>query len=237
MKKGFFVVIEGVDGSGKTIQMQRLVERIKKSGKKILEADFPRYTMSEWGKVVGRLLVGEFGQLKYISPYLSALPYMLDEYTWSRDIGKKWVEKGGMIVSNRYFTSCVHQVAKLSGRRQTNFRDWLWRSGYEELGILKPDLVIFLDVPPAISMKLNRQKANRAYLKNKKADIAEKDKAHQLAAYKEYSLMTNNVSYWTRVRCVTGGKIDSVEVISESVWGVFKKKAFGFGLSLEEDQR
>lgn len=218
MRKGKFIVIEGVDGSGKTTQFELLYERLKNKYKKLLVADFPRYYDSVWGKVVGEFLNGKYGKFENTDPLLTVLPYMLDEYTWSRDVGRPWLEKGGIIVSNRYFTSNVHQIAKVKGRRRKSYRDWLWNAGYDELGILKPDLVLFLDVPPNLSLRLIKEKRGRAYLKGKKRDVAERNKKHQLEAYKEYVYTVKHRDFWTKVNCVSRKKLNSPEKIHEKVW-------------------
>ena len=126
MKKGKFIVIEGTDGSGKTTQFNLLKRRLKKEGVKLLVTDFPRYYESVWGKMVGEFLTGKYGKFDEVHPYLVVLPYMIDQYTWSRDFGKPWLEKGGVILSNRYFTSNVHQIAKMKTRAQKKYRNWLW---------------------------------------------------------------------------------------------------------------
>ena len=218
MKKGFFIVIEGIDGSGKATQTELLKNRLEKSGRKILVGDFPRYYSSEWGKLVGRFLVGEFGKLDEVNPHLATLPFMIDEYTWSRDVARPWIKKGGIILSNRYFTSNVHNIAKLPGRARRKYRDWLWPIGYEELGIFRPDLVLFLDVPPVVSQKLNRQKSSRQYLKGKKQDIAERHQGHQFAAYKNYLEEVRLNDWWVKVKCVSRGKLASPEAIHKKIW-------------------
>ena len=220
MKQGTFIVIEGIDGCGKATQTELLKNRLEKSGRKILVGDFPRYYTSEWGKLVGRFLTGEFGKLDEVNPYLAVLPFMIDQYTWCRDIAKPWLAKGGIILSNRYFTSNVHNIAKLKGRAKTKYRDWLWRMGYEELGILRPDLVLFLDVPPQISLKLNNAKSARQYLKGKKQDIAERHRDHQLAAYKSYLEEVRLNDYWIKIRCLTNEKLDSAQKIHQRTWQV-----------------
>ena len=63
MSNGIFIVIEGIDGSGKATQTELLKNRLEKSGRKILVGDFPRYYTSELGKLVGRFLTGEFQKL------------------------------------------------------------------------------------------------------------------------------------------------------------------------------
>jgi dTMP kinase len=218
MKKGKFIVIEGVDGSGKTTQFNLLHGRLREKHKEILVADFPRYYDSIWGKVVGEFLTGKFGKLENVPPQLSVLLFMLDQYIWSRDIGKSWLKKKGLIISNRYFTSNVHQIARLNGIARRKFREWLWPAGYESLGILKPDLVIFLDVKPNISFKLSRLKTERGYLKGRKRDLAEINKNHQIQAYKEYLLTVRNNQNWVKVKCVTKGVLDLPEIIHERVW-------------------
>lgn len=123
MKKGKFIVIEGTDGSGKKTQLDLLQKKLKKYYKKLLIIDFPRYYDSIWGKMVGEFLISKYGKFETIDPHLAALIYMIDQYTWSRDIGKPFIEKGGLILSNRYFTSNVHQVAKCKGIAQKKFRE------------------------------------------------------------------------------------------------------------------
>jgi dTMP kinase len=216
--RGKFIVIEGVDGSGKTTQFDLLYDRIKETQTKIMVVDFPRYYKSIWGKMVGELLIGKYGKFKDVDPHLAVLLYMLDQYTWSRDIGRPWIAKGGWILANRYFTSNVHQIAKLKGGARTKFRNWLWPSGYDDLGIVKPDRVIFLDVSPKVSLKMNKMKKERQYLNGKKQDLAERDREHQKAAYHEYLRTVTTTSYWTKVRCVAKGVTLSPEVIHERVW-------------------
>ena len=224
MSNGIFIVIEGIDGSGKATQTELLKNRLEKSGRKILVGDFPRYYTSEWCKLVGRFLTGEFGKLDEVNPHLAALPFMIDQYTWCRDIARPWLAAGGIILSNRYFTSNVHNIAKLKGRAKTKYRDWIWRMGYEELGILRPNLVLFLDVPPQISLKLNKAKSIRQYLKGKKQDIAERDREHQLAAYKSYLDEVHRNDWWVKIKCVSKGKLDSPEVIHQKVWKKVKSR-------------
>jgi hypothetical protein len=91
--------------------------------------------------MVGKYLSGEYGEFKNIDPRLALPLYMLDQYTWSRDIGRPFLEAGGNIISNRYFTANVHQIAKVDRNERPRFRDWMWKLGYEDLGLLKPELV------------------------------------------------------------------------------------------------
>ncbi len=240
-KKGKFIVIEGTDGSGKSVQTGLLRDFLKKEGYKIAKNDniksnqisliedyfenkgfdvrtddYPRYETSVWGKLVGKMLTGEFGDPLAISPYLTVLPYMIDEYWGSQNI-KKWVDAGKVVISNRYFTSNVHQVAKLKGEEQTKYRDWLWKTGWKEMKIYKPDLVIVLLVEPEVSMELVKKKNERNYVGGKGADLMEKSKEHQQAAYDEYLRMIETDKTWVPVKCCRDGKLISIEEINKLV--------------------
>ena len=223
-KQGKFIVLEGTDGSGKTTQFDLLKKRFTKEKVKFKTADFPRYYESIWGQMVGEYLRGKYGELSRLDPHLSTLPYMIDQYTWSREVGKKWIENGMHILSNRYFTSNVHQISKLKTRARKNFRDWLWPAGYKHLGLLKPDIVIMLDVNPKIAKLLRKSRHGRTYLKGRKEDLAERDWKHQEAFHREYLYMVDNNHYWVKVSCVKNNALDLPEVIHERVWALVKRK-------------
>jgi dTMP kinase len=226
VKKGKFIVIEGTDSSGKTTQFNLLRRKFEKNGISLLVADFPRYYESIWGEMVGEFLTGKYGDFDEVDPHIFVLPYMIDQYTWSRDVGKPWIEKGGVILSNRYFTSNVHQIAKFKTLARKKFRDWLWEAGYESLGLLKPDLVVFIDVPPKVAKKLIKKKSDRKYLRGRKKDLAERDWGHQEASYREYLLTVERNNNWKKVKCVSEGRLDLPIEIHNRVWKVVKKALY-----------
>lgn len=195
-RKGAFVVIEGTDGSGKSVQagllksflenkgfkvkkkglkdqqMSLLEDFLENKGFKVETDDYPRYE-GFWGKLAGNMLINKYGPLFEIDPHLAVLPYLIDEYWGSQRI-KRLVDQGCFVISNRYFTSNVHQIAKLKGQAKKEFRDWVWEAGWKQMKIYKPDLVIVLTVPPTVAAKLIEQKQKRGYTKGAKKDEAEK---------------------------------------------------------------
>ncbi|MCL5091135.1 MAG: hypothetical protein M1514_03945 [Patescibacteria group bacterium] len=222
--KGKFIVIEGTDGSGKATQLKLLSEYFQKNEIPFKTDDYPRYDGC-WGKLIGRYLMGEFGNPLEISPYFSCLPYMLDEYTGGKEI-KSWNEEGNFVLSNRYFTSNVHQVAKLKNSHKRKFREWLWDAGWNKLGIYKPNLVIVLLVQPKIAMKMVKQKEIRKYTKGRKSDKVERDYDHQKASYNEYLYMCKHNKNWVEINCCQKDKLFSAEEIHKKVLILLKEKKF-----------
>ena len=246
-KKGKFIVIEGVDGSGKSIQSELLrkelshkgyrvrtrdikanqisflEESIIERGFKVEVEDFPRYKYSAWGKLIGKMLLGEFGNLFTISPYLSVLPYMIDEY-WGGLKIKKWIEMGKYVISNRYFTSNVHQIAKMKGGEQKRYREWLWKTGWQEMKIFKPDLVLVLFVDPKICYQNILKKQKRDYAGKDNIDQAEANFEHQKRAYREYKrTISENRDWWVGINCSKKGKMLAPEVIAKNIFDIVQK--------------
>ncbi len=225
MNKGKFIVIEGIDGSGKGTQTELLVERLKKENREVVVDDYPHYETAFWGKHVGRMLTGEFGELFSISPYLAALPYMLDEADGSKKIIKPALDMGKMVVSNRYFTSNVHQIAKKPEEEREVFADWLWDAGYNQMEITKPDLVLVLLVDPPICRENIFKKVERNYVKGQAMDQAEESFSHQMESAKEYKKMTEKEpNMWVLIDCCKDGKLMSREEINEIIWQKIKEK-------------
>lgn len=218
---GSFIVLEGTDSSGKKTQLDLLAKRLSKEGYQVKTLDFPRYQGNAFGKLAGRFLNGEFGKLDEISPYLAVLPYMIDQYLGGQEI-KKWVDQGKLVVTNRYFTSNVHQIAKFpKGEKREAFRRWLWPAGWKEFGIYKPDLIIVLLVPPSIARELTYQKGQRAYLQEKLLDIAEASQDHQSASYEDYKHTAGQEKDWLTIDCLDrDGKLKPPRAIHQEIWSV-----------------
>jgi dTMP kinase len=223
--KGKFIVIEGIDGSGKGTQTELLVNRLKKEGIDLVTDDYPHYDTGFWGKQVGRLLTGEFGELFTISPYLAVLPYMLDEADGSKKIIGPALEKGKIVVSNRYFTSNVHQIAKQPEDEREKYTDWLWEAGYHQMGIIKPDLVLVMSVAPEICRENILKKAKRNYTGQEAMDQAESNFNHQMETAKEYTKMAEKEpDRWIIIDCCRDEKLLPMEEINEIIWNELKRR-------------
>jgi len=223
MERGKLIIIEGLDGSGKTVQTEFLVNRLKKGGFRVATFDFPQYYTNFFGKMVGRYLSGEFGASKQVSPYLSSILYALDRFETKEKI-EKALKQGKIVVCNRYTTSNqTHQAGKIESPKELKkFLSWLEQMEYQIFKIPKPDLVLFLEVPYQIGQKLVDGKSKRAYLKGAKRDIHERDKNHLQSAQKAAKKVAKLYG-WITIKCFKNKKILAKEVIAEKVWQTVRK--------------
>lgn len=173
-----FIVIEGLDGSGKSTQINLLSEYLEKSGVRYEYLHFPRTEDGFYGDLVARFLRGDLGPLESVHPYLVALIFAgnrLDSAVTIRD----WLEKGITVIADRYvFSNIAFQCAKLDDPdAQDELKDWILELEYSYHSIPRPDINIFLDVPFHFTrhkLSTERSGEDREYLDGK-SDIHEQD--------------------------------------------------------------
>ncbi|GIW64941.1 MAG: hypothetical protein KatS3mg092_0874 [Patescibacteria group bacterium] len=223
-KKGKLIVIDGGDGSGKTVQSQLLIDYLKKENKLVKYFDFPQYYKTFHGRTVAKFLQGEFGKIDEVSPYLASLAYALDRLSVKQEMDY-FLKKGGLIICNRYATSSLaHQGAKFKDeKKKKEFLKWLYDLEYKIHKIPKEDIVIYLYVPWQIGMELTNKKGLRDYLQGKK-DIAESDINHRIASEKMYLELASINKNWVKIDCVENNKLLPPEVIHKKIIEVLKQK-------------
>ena len=216
---GKLIVIEGTDGSGKSTQFALLTQRMEQEGTPFRRLVFPRYA-EESSALIRMYLGGAFGDKPSdVGAYAASAFYAVDRYaSYKMDWGN-WYEEGGLVLSDRYTTSnAVHQASKEHGQEQANFLTWLYEFEYDRLGLPRPDLVIYLDVPTDFTEKLMR---GREAATNTKADIHEKDMAY-LATCRETGRTAAAHYGWTVVQCVKDGQMRTIEDIHSEIYGYVK---------------
>lgn len=177
-----FIVIEGLDGAGKSTQLNLLGEYFFTKGIETELLHFPRTQSPYFGDLVARFLRGEFGNLDEVNPYLVALLFAGDRMD-AGDLLKQWLGEGKTVLLDRYvFSNIAFQCAKLGTLEEQNaLRDWIYGLEFDYFGIPKPDLSIFLDVPfdfTVSRLTTGREGSDRDYLKGND-DIHEKDLSFQ----------------------------------------------------------
>ena len=212
---GKLIVIEGTDGSGKSTQFRLMSEHLQRDGVAFRHIVFPRYS-EESSALIRMYLGGQFGtKPSDVNAYTASSFYAVDRFaSYKMDWGQ-WYEEGGLVLSDRYTTSnAVHQTSKLPEDQQQDYLHWLYDFEYEKLGLPRPDLTIYLDVPTSFTEQLMRRREADT---NTKADIHEKDMSY-LATCREAGRTAANYYGWTVIHCVKDGAMRSMEDIHQEIY-------------------
>ena len=213
---GKLIVFEGTDGSGKSTQFRLLTERLAAEGTEFHKLVFPRYS-NESSALIRMYLGGAFGSKPGdVNPYAASTFYAVDRYaSWNQE-WKSIYEQGTLILSDRYTTSnAVHQASKETPENRERFFEWLYDLEFCKMGLPKPDLVIFLDVPIEFTEKLMR---SREQATGTHADIHEQDLDYLRLCRKTASEASAYYG-WERIECVKNGELRSIEDIHNEIYG------------------
>lgn len=207
-----FIVLEGIDGSGKSTQHKLLMEYLQKNNKEVRSLKFPRYKKSFWADNIENYLKGEFGNPTKIDPHLSSILFALDRFDTINKI-KTWLKKGFYFIPDRWTTSNLgHQLGKLinkSDKIKDEFISWLEKMEYEKLNIPKPDKVIYLYV--------NYRKTFELLKLRGKTDKHESDIIYLKNSQMAYDYVCNKSKGWTKIDCMDGENILSIEKIQQKI--------------------
>lgn len=222
MNKGKLIVIDGTDGSGKATQVARLIERLSAENISVETLDFPRYYDNFFGKFIGECLAGKHGDWKGVHPKIASIVYAADRFESSQQI-RAWLKEGKTVVLDRYVSSNqIHQGGKIDDPdERRDFMKWLDAMEHETLHIPRPDMILYLNVPIAITQKLLLEKGNqdsKEYLEGKK-DQHEDDPEHLEAAKQSGLKMIAEQNNWQKIECTENGEMQSIETIHEKIYG------------------
>lgn len=214
---GKLIVIEGLDGSGKATQAQKLFEKLKEQGKQVIKVSFPDYS-SNSSALVKMYLNGEFGSdPNQVNPYAASSFYAIDRFASYTKNWKKYYLDGGTVIADRYTTSnAIHQCAKLPKEQWKNFINWLFHYEYELLGIPEPYRTLYLRVDPEVSQKLmtKRYQGNEERKDIHEADLKYLRRSREAADYCATELG------WTLIECIQNGDMRSIEDIASDIFNV-----------------
>lgn len=216
---GKLIVIEGTDGSGKSTQFRMLSQHLEQDNIAFKHLVFPRYK-EESSALIRMYLGGAFGDKPSdVNAYAASAFYAVDRYaSYKMDWGK-WYEEGGLVLSDRYTTSnAVHQASKETGDARDAYLKWLYEFEYDKLGLPRPDLTIYLDVPTDFTEKMLR---SREQATNTQADIHEKDMAY-LATCRETGRAAAQYYGWTVIQCVKDGQMRTIEDIHNEIYAAVR---------------
>lgn len=216
-----FIVLEGLDGAGKSTQIAKLRELFHSRGIESEYLHFPRFDAPVYGELIARFLRGDLGTVDAVNPYLVALLYAGDRADAAATI-RRWIGEGKVVIVDRYVYSNIgYQCAKIAyTEERTRLREWILKTEFEEFAIPRPDLSLFLDVPFEFTAKKlteTREGDDRAYLNGSK-DIHEASLDLQRRVREVYIDAAQQGNDIEVVDCSTAeGAMASPEVIFERI--------------------
>ncbi len=222
MPRGFFLALEGIDGSGKRTAAKFLARMLKRSGRRVKSVSFPRHGHpSAWA--VDQYLNGAFGSAKTIGPYIPSIFFALDRFSAASEIHKT-LAAGDVVIADRYVASgLAHQGGKIRDAKQRKrFFRWKEHLEYQIFGIPKPDLTIIFDLPVRIAETLIGKKQRRLYILRGKRDVHERDRTHLVraaAVYRDLARRPKTVL----INCAPQGKLLSIQEVHEKILGALQR--------------
>jgi len=198
------IVLEGLDGAGKSTQINLLQKYFEDRGVVVKYLHFPRFDSPVYGDLIARFLRGDLGSIDQVHPYLIALLFAGDRKD-AADMIMEWLKEGYCVILDRYlYSNIAFQCAKVKDKEEAeNLRDWIFDTEYTKFAIPKPDLNLFLDVPlNFVDKKLSESRAgdDREYLKGKK-DIHEASIDFQSKVRERYLKECKRDPGFVRIEC------------------------------------
>ncbi len=215
--RGKLFGFDGGDFSGKKTQTAMLLDALIAKEIPVVTMSFPRYTETHFGRGLRELLDGVHGDFIAFPPDIASVPYALDRLA-SKPAIIKALDEGVHVILDRWVSANqIHQGGKFrDAQKRINFLKWLDHLEYVVCDLPRPDIMVYLDVPPEISMKLQREGQR---------DLAESNVEHVCDSYAAARwLMAMEPEKWIHILCVSDGKLRSREDIHEEVLGKLKQR-------------
>ncbi len=223
-----FIVIEGLDGAGKSTQIELLKQYLAAKNTESEYIHFPTTDSRIFGEMISRFLRGEFGGLDDVDPYLVALLFAGDRYNLAGQINS-WQAEDKVVINDRYVYSNIgFQCAKIENDEESDkLFEWIFDLEYDYFKIPKPDLSVFLDVPFEFTKKRlteSRSGEDREYLQGK-TDIHEASLDFQKKVKKTYLKAIERDEAFIRIDCSdTDGNMLCAEDISNLIIKELEKR-------------
>ncbi len=221
---GYLLTLEAPDASGKSTQSDLLCAKLKAAGFEVREKRFPNYG-SDACKPAELYLSGALGDNPAdTNAYAASVFFAVDRYfsyrtDWKKDLDKK----DGVVLLDRYTTSnAIHQLAKISDQAEKRaFLDWLYDFEFGKLALPLPDDTIFLDVPPEVSFRLMKKRAEAD--KKHFTDIHEANKEYLVQCY-EAACFAASVKKWHTVTCTKNGEMRAIDDIGDEIFAYVSER-------------
>ncbi len=214
------IVIEGLDGSGKSTQAKLLEKSLKENGVNYRKIKLPDYE-SPSSTLVKMYLSGDFGkEAAAVNAYAAGAFYAVDRYASFNLDWKKDYDSDTLIIADRYATSnSIYQMEKVPPEEWDSYLEWSYDFEYRKLGIPVPDAVIFLDMPVEVSQRLMTERYGGD---ESEKDVHESD-VEYLKNCRKSALYAAKKQGWYIVDCSDGREPYPIESIHEKIMEIIKE--------------
>lgn len=217
--KSKLIVIDGLDGSGKTTQFD-IISKLLEEKHDVKAISFPEYDKPS-SALVKMYLNGEIAKnAAEVNAYAASSFYAVDRYASYKIHWEENYKNGDVILASRYVSSnAIHQMGKLPENEWDDYLKWLEDYEYDKLGLPRPDCVIFLDMPVEISQRLMTSRYNGD---ESKKDIHEAN-VEYLKGCRRTALYAAGKCGWHIVECSGGDEPLSVKAITDKIMYIINK--------------
>ena len=212
---GMLVVIDGLDGSGKQTQTEKLCEHLLANKIPTKRLSFPTYTRSS--ALIELYLNGLLGSLDDVNVYAASTFFAVDRYASYVQDWRTPHSADTVILTDRYVTAnLIHQMGKLPQDRWDDYMDWLDDLEHRRFGLPRPDIVFYLELPVDYAQSLIQARGTKPDLHETNRTYLEQCKHAAMTAAQRYN--------WVTVSCVKENKLRSIEDINMELWSILTER-------------
>jgi len=209
------IAFEGIDGTGKSVQLEILAQRLRADGLRAREMSFPMYD-TFFGARVGHYLTGKDGlRADAVDGKSMALWFALDRWNAFQAFDRASCD---VLLINRYaLSNAVYQSIRDCDAGKPDILDFILALEYEQFGIPRPDIQLILDMDTEDAASNVGKKGFRDYVGLAK-DVYELGETIQERARNKYRILAKKLPGVTLIPCMARGKLKSIDEIAELIW-------------------
>ena len=222
MNRTRVIALEGIDGSGKSVQFERLRDALVARGFSVATRAYPVYEGSFFGAQVGRYLTGSEGvRADSVDGKSMALWFALDRW---EDLQQYRDGEADYLLINRYILSnAVYQSVRDIDLGRPDLVDWVFELEYEHFHLPRVDVHLFYDVDLGAAEQNMQKKGFRGYVGEGK-DVYEASDSLQARVRMKYLECAQRRDDIAVVPCMQQGMLLSMERVSQLTLDALKAR-------------